>query len=104
MPTWIEYVAFGLGLYVGLQLIAVIWPHGWVSERLNPSSTTALPEVQMALLRQILNALERSNQLEEGRQQQPNPLGDVELITTVRRNPRRTRANYTIDGSGGPTL
>ena len=30
----------------------------------------------------------------------PLPLGDLELVTTIRRSPRRTRANSSIEGSG----
>jgi hypothetical protein len=40
MPSWTDYVGFGLGLlgFLGvLHLIAFIRPHGWVSRRLHPS-------------------------------------------------------------------
>jgi hypothetical protein len=34
----------------------------------------------------------------------PLPLGDLELVTTIRRNPRRTRANSSIDELRGPLV
>jgi hypothetical protein len=34
--------------------------------------------------------LEELVKLEKARQRQPGPLGDLELVTTVRRSPRRT--------------
>jgi len=104
MPSWIDYAGFGIGLFVILHLIAFIRPHGWVSRRLHPSfpayPNTAEREI---LLRQTL-ALEELVKFEKARQLQPDPLGDVELVTTVRRSPRRTRANSSIDRLRGPAL
>lgn len=104
MPSWTDYVGFGIGLFVALHLIAFIRPHGWVSRRLHPSfPADPHPEERKILFRQML-ALEELVKLEKARQLQPNPLEDVELVTTVRRSPRRIRANSSIDGLRGPAL
>jgi hypothetical protein len=105
MPSWTEYVAFGLGLFVVLHFIAFIWPQGWVSRRLHPPAPPPAPDPAIKeLLNRQLTALEKLVELESRRQSRPDPLGDVELVTTVRRSARRTRANSSIDGLRGPAL
>ena len=110
MPSWTDYVGFGLGLLglLGLlgvlHLIAFIRPHGWVSRRLHPSFA-ANPEtlginyqhrqtVALEALVELVEGLEIK--LEQAGQRQPDPLGDPELVTTVRPSPHRTRANSSI--------
>ena len=102
MPSWTDYVGFGLGLLAVLHLIAFVWPHGRVSRRLHPTFPADIAERNLHL-RQI-TTLEKLIELEKARQRQPDPLGDLELVTTVRRSPRRTRANSSIDGLRGPAL
>jgi hypothetical protein len=95
MPSWTDYVGFGLGLLglLGvLHLIAFIRPQGWVSRRLHPSFA-ANPETNYALRQTVaLEALvERVKslevKLEQAGQRQPDSLGNLELVTTVRRQP-----------------
>jgi hypothetical protein len=104
MPSWTDYVGFGIGLFVVLHLIAFIRPHGWVSRRLHPSFPADPDTAERGILLRQTLVLEELVKLERARQLQPDPLGDVELVTTVRRSLRRTRANSSIDGLRGPAL
>jgi hypothetical protein len=106
MPTWIDYAGFAIGLFVVLHLIAFIRPHGWVSRRLHPSFPADPDPVEreMQTLLRLTSMLENRVKLERDRQQHPHPIGDVELLTTVRRRPRQTQANSSIDGLRGPAL
>jgi hypothetical protein len=75
-----------------------------VSRRLHPSfPVEPSPVVRNHLVRQTA-LLGELLQLERARRPQPDPFGDVELVTTVRRSPRLTRANSSIDGRRGPAL
>ena len=111
MPSWTDYAGFGLGIFAVLlavvqvlHLIAFIRPHGWVSRRLHPSFPAVADVAQRDYLRRQTLALEKLVQLEQARQRQSDPLGDLELVTTIRRSPRRTQANSSIDGLRGPDL
>jgi hypothetical protein len=104
MPSWTDFAGFAIGLFVVLHLIAFIRPHGWVSRRLHPSFPTVLGDEERKLLKLQIYRLEEIIRLERAQQGQPDPLGDLELVTTVRRSPRLTRANSSIDGLRGPAL
>jgi hypothetical protein len=90
MPSLTDCAGFGIGLFVVLHLIAFIRPHGWVSRRLHPSFTARFDIADRNLLLRQTLVLEELVELERVRQRQPDPLGDLELVTTVRRSPRRT--------------
>jgi len=104
MPSWTDFAGFAIGLFVVLHLIAFIRPHGWVSRRLHPSFPIVLGDEERELLNQHIFRLQDIIRLQRARQLQPDPLGDVELVTTVRRSPRLTRANSSIDGLRVPAL
>jgi len=92
MPSWTEIAEFCLVVYFAafttLHFWALFWPGGEVSR----CHHTSFPDgKEKALLRLQLKALE--DLVEQGKQPQPDPLVDLELVTTVRRNPRRTRTN-----------
>ena len=92
MPSWTEIAEFCLAVYFAafttLHFWALFRPGGEVSRYHH----TSFPDgKEKALLRLQPKALE--DLVEQGKQPQPDPLVDLELVTTVRRNPRRTRTN-----------
>ncbi|KAH8765754.1 hypothetical protein BGZ57DRAFT_989739 [Hyaloscypha finlandica] len=83
MPSWTDFAGFAIGLFVVLHLIAFIRPHGWVSRRLHPSFPIVLGDEERELLNQHIFRLQDIIRLQRARQLQPDPLGDVELVTTM---------------------
>lgn len=75
-----------------------------MSRRLHPSFPGDPGDAERVILLRQAFALEELVKIEKARQLQPDPLGDVELVTTVRRSPRQTRANSSIDGLRGPAM
>jgi hypothetical protein len=102
MTFWTDVACFCFAALVIpltlLSLWAFIHPHGKISERLHPSSLgdRVLVTRQIQLL-ELLVA-----QGESVPEERLDPFGDVELITTVRRSPRRRRADNIIGGPQEP--
>ena len=104
MPSWNEIVSFAFGLSILLHAWAFIWPNGKISERLHPSFPDTKVENLLRLQRAQIRLLNELVELERAKQRQPDPLQDLELVATVRRSPRRTQANPSLDGLRGPAL
>lgn len=86
MSFWIDLVSFifatPVALLAILHLWAFIWPRGKISERLHPHPPypPSINDIRGEI-----------NRLLEGLRPppQPDPLEDPQLVTTVRRRPRR---------------
>jgi hypothetical protein len=100
MSLWIDIACFcivvlGAPLTI-LHLWAFIWPDGKISKRLHPSPLPPSPPPPSSITdndREFLTELasEEANRIiqELRPPPQPDPLEDLELVTTVRRSPRR---------------
>jgi hypothetical protein len=106
MPSWTEVAGFCFAALVVpvilLHLWALIYPNGKIGERLHPPSIDS--EERGFILRRIWSLEEIALQGQRVPPCQLNPFEDAELVTTVRRSPRRRRANNAIDGPQEPGL
>jgi hypothetical protein len=97
MSLWIDIACFCfvvLGapptiLLTILHLWAFIWPDGKISKRLHPSPPPSFTDEDREFLTKLasgeVNRIIRELRLPP----QPDPIEDLELVTTVRRSPRR---------------
>jgi hypothetical protein len=92
MPFWTDIAGFCLAALVAiltfLHIWAFCWPHGEISKRLHPSFPDKAKKAFFADQLEALQVL-----INQGQRPQPDPVVDVELVTTVRRSPRRTQTN-----------
>jgi hypothetical protein len=102
MPSWTDVAGFCFAVLVAPLILLHLWafmnPDGNISKRLHPSHTD---QNEMRYLRRQFVSQE---ELRRGSQRAPqcHPFEDVELVTTVRRGPRRRRADNTIGGPQEP--
>jgi hypothetical protein len=91
MALWTDVAGFCFAaltvLYTLLQFWAFFYPRGKISEHLHPPSID--PEEKILILRRIYALEQIMLQGQRVPPGQPNPFEDVELVTTVRRSPRR---------------
>ena len=104
MTFWTDVAGFCFtALVVPLTLLhlwAFIYPKGKIGERLHPPSIDRKEKIRM--LRQTLAMEQIALQGQRVPPGQLNPFEGVELVTTVRRSPRRRRADNTIGGPREP--
>jgi hypothetical protein len=93
MSFWIDLIGFIFATLVApltiLHLWAFIWPEGKISKRLHPPHPLLPPLPNINDIQQVVQG--EVNRLLEGLRPspQPDPLEDLQLVTTVRRSPRR---------------
>ncbi len=106
MPFWTDVAGFCFATIVTplllLHLWAFIYPNGKVSKRLHSPSDSRYRAEDREFILYRFRRLE--GQILQGQRvpPQPDPFEDVELVTTMRRSPRRRLANNAIDGPQEP--